>query len=125
MSDTIDDVYSGSTIAAADLRGKNVIVTITGASKREFDGAQGKVMKIVLTLKETEKEFVVNKTNANRIAESHGRRYPAWVGKKITLTPDRTEYQGKIVDCIRVAFPTAHESENPASFADLDDEIPF
>jgi hypothetical protein len=128
MSDTIDDVYTGSTLSAADLNGQKKVVTITHAETRDFEDKP----KIVLSFKETDKDFVVNKTNANLIAEALGtRKYLSWVGKKIRLKPSKVEYAGKLVPCIRVDWEDtpSQESENPGAGvnykAPLDDEIPF
>jgi hypothetical protein len=136
MAISIDDVYQGKTIRAADLKNKQVKLTITDVNVETYD--EGK--KLVLSFKGTEKTMVLNKTNAERIAEWHGRNPDDWTGKQITIYPDRTEYGGKLVDCIRVMLPirdpslahaqAPHTEANPPP-ADkptseiIGDEIPF
>ena len=124
---SIDEVYSGKSLKAADLEGNEVPLTIANAEAKEFDDAS----KIVITFTETEKVFICNKTNANRIASSHGKDYSLWHGKKITLYPDMVDFKGDMVEAIRVKVvvntgtskPKFVQSENPAE--GLDDEVPF
>jgi len=50
-----------------------------------------------------EKKLVLNLTNARMIAELlNATDTEAWIGKEITLRPDKTNYQGNLVDCVRV-----------------------
>lgn len=124
----IDEVFGGSSLKAADLRGREVAVTIKSAKVREFDDGK----KIVLTFHGKEKCLVTNKTNAARIAENTGEHdTDNWAGQTIRLYPDRVDFQGRIVDAIRVrlespvppqetAAPTA-AVPNPGK----EDDIPF
>jgi hypothetical protein len=136
MSLSIDDVYQGKTLKASDLKNRSVKLIIADVELKNFDDGA----KIILSFHKTDKQFVCNKTNANRIAEWHGKHPDNWKGKEITLYPDRTEYQGKLVDCIRVQLPirdpevraavAKHDEANPPpaepDFAkELNDEIPF
>ena len=87
-------------IEAAELNGKDKEVTITGVDFAEV-GAE-KVTKGVIRLEEFDRGFVVNRTNLKRIIGWHGAETDDWSGKKITLYPSETEYNGDTVDCIRV-----------------------
>lgn len=123
---SIDEIYAGNSLKAEDLRGRKVTVTIQKAEVKNFDRGP----KIVLTFLGAKKTFVVNKTNANRIAKLHGSRdYNSWIGKPITLMPDTTEFKGEFVDCIRVAMPEPASAPPPTQGGtfnqDLNDEIPF
>lgn len=111
----IDDVYQNSSNAlkAEDLKGHEVKCLINGAELKQFDNGN----KIVLSFQGKEKTLVLNKTNARRIAEQFGNNTDNWSGSEIILYPDKTEFQGKMVDCIRVR-PSLPK-------ADFDDDIPF
>lgn len=54
--------------------------------------------------------MVLNKTNANILAELLGKDYTQWSNKAINLKKDRVAFQGKMTDCIRVVMelPTSN-----------------
>lgn len=111
----IDEVYvsTSNALKAEDLRGNEVKVIISGSEMKQFDNGK----KIILSFKDKEKTLVLNKTNARKIGDKFGNNTDDWNGKEIILYPDKTEFQGKLVDCIRVrpSLPVA----------DFDDDIPF
>jgi hypothetical protein len=86
-------------LEAADLEGDTVL-TIKGVDFREV--GDEKVTKGVVFFDEHKRGLVLNRTNLKRIIAAHGNETDSWVGKKITLYPSETDYQGKTVDCIRV-----------------------
>jgi hypothetical protein len=107
--DSIDDIYTGSSLTAKDLKGRTVKLTIkTVVSKRFDDGG----VKLILSFEETDRTLVLNKTNAKRIAESHGKVWTRWDGKVIKIHPERVEFKGDIVDAIRVDLPEHLKSES-------------
>jgi hypothetical protein len=95
----IDDVFSSKYLKASDLRGRDVLVTIAGVEEANLKGGD---KKLLMTFAGKEKGLIVNKTNANRIAQMFGRDTDRWVGKQITLFPTQVEFQGDYVDAIRV-----------------------
>ena len=54
----------------------------------------------------------VSKTNAQTIADAYGDDTEAWQGKDLEVYPDRTSFQGKLVDCIRVRILVPPEPDN-------------
>jgi hypothetical protein len=107
MSANAEDIYASNSnfLKVADLNGQKVNVTISATEIGEV-GAEKK-KQIVLTFQEDPtKKFGLNKTNANMIAWLTNIPYAnhqQWVGKRITLKPSMTEYQGVPTPCIRVA----------------------
>ena len=96
----ISDVYSGgSFLKEPDLNGKDVTLRIKGSGVHEWEDGTS---EIVLSFDGTDKQLGLNKTNANTIAEGYGAETANWVGKQITVHPDRTDYNGKRVPCIRI-----------------------
>ncbi len=72
--------------------------------------------------------MVLNVTNFNSIAEFTGEEESDnWPGKRITLVPARTDFQGRQVDCIRISAaspPAAAVAPTPLPVPALD-EPPF
>lgn len=98
-----DDIYGGKFITCKALDKRDHDVTIKEWSIEEFqDGGR----QIALSFQEhdwTDRKLGVNKTNANTLAEILGSDDPdQWVGRRITIGPDKTQFQGKMVDCVRV-----------------------
>ena len=123
----INDVYKSANdhLKAGDLpKGKQVKVTIEGYEVVEFDDKP----KIVLSFVGKDKTLVLNKTNATAIAGVHGDNTEAWKGKDICIYPTKTDFGGKLVDCIRVNVPmeTVEAVPEPIPPQDeLNDDIPF
>jgi hypothetical protein len=130
---TIDEYYgtSGGTLKAADI-GDGLEVVVKGFRTHKFDNNEKPTL--FLQLEEQEKEFRVNWTNAQRIAEMYGDAIKGWVGKTLELLPDKgRDRQGKAFDTITVRVrktlrnapnkTTRHDDRNPPP--PLDDEVPF
>jgi len=101
----INEIYGGDWLRAADLQGRwPAAVTIAGWEMVEFeDDRTGKMKKqVALSFVGRDKRLGLNKTNANRIADSHGPEVENWAGKSITLIVERVEAFGKLTDAIRV-----------------------
>ena len=59
--------------------------------------------KLIVGFKETEKQWVVNKTNVGALAQAFGDVEPKeLVGKQVTLASVPTQYQGQATKGIRV-----------------------
>ncbi len=137
---TVADIFPGKYLAANDLKGKDYTLTINKIDIDIFtDHGGNDVRKPVLYFKEAEKGFVLNKSNANAIAEIHGNTIENWVGKRITIGTAWIEAFGKQTEALRVRpalrdnapLPTAEEMATPEIKTmeqydeDLDDKIPF
>ena len=90
-------------IAAFDLNGKDVTVTIAKVEGKQLTSAGGKTnKKPVLHFDGAEKGFVCNKTNSRVIATLYGNFTEDWVGKKLTMYPTKTHSPAGETDCIRI-----------------------
>lgn len=58
--------------------------------------------KLAVSFEGSEKVLLLNKTNAEELAEAFGDDSDAWIGKTVTLYTVRTLFQGKRVPAIRV-----------------------
>lgn len=106
----INTAFPSTYLKAADLQGKSVTISIDHVKFEELGGEH----KLIMYFLGSERGLVLNKTNANIISEMHGPETDDWHGKKITLYPARVEFQGKIVDAIRVKLV---QIEKPATIS--------
>lgn len=90
----------------ADLKGQPRTVTIETLTKevleRKGKKRSGDKPKLVATLVGKQKKFVINRTNAERIAGVLGNQALAWVGHKIVIQPDTCQFGRDTVNCTRV-----------------------
>lgn len=147
----INDAFPSKWIRGEDLQGRQVRVIIDDVAMETI----GDDNKPVVYFRGKSKGLVLNKTNSNRISDLLGSADPrTWRGKEIWLHTERTDFQGKRVDAVRVmenapvasaAAPApapqpAQQSENPAplplpqhpknqiarpQMSEMNDEIPF
>jgi SpoIID/LytB domain protein len=94
----INAAFPSTYLKAADLQGKRVVVGIDRVSIEEVGGEHKPVVYFI----GKDRGLILNKTNGNIIAEMYGPETDDWHAQKITLYPARVEFQGKIVDAIRV-----------------------
>ncbi len=118
------EMYPSSFLKAEDLQGKKVRLTVAGVAMEKL----GDDTKPVMSFKGTDKKFVLNRTNASMMCELFGDESGDWIGKPIMLYPTKTNYQGKMVPCLRVdkAPPLPGQAPEPAPPEDFSDgEVPF
>lgn len=110
----LDEIYPSKSnhLKADDLQGRSVNVAIESVDTATFDDGT----KIVLKFQGKEKTMVLNKTNAKKIGEYYGGNTDDWIGKPVIVFPDKTDFNGKMVDCLRVRVELAE---------DPDEKIPF
>lgn len=93
-----DELYPGRFIKAGEFKGKKPTLTITDVKIDELVGDKGPQVKGVISFKETEKQWALNKTNGICLKELFGRKVQEWVGKRVTLFA--AMWDGE--ECIRV-----------------------
>jgi len=102
----IRDLFPSRYLKAEDLGAREVEVEITAVKVEDVNNET----KAVLYSNGSKKGLVLNKTNADVIAYSLGDDSDLWIGKKIVLFPTRTQFQGKLVPCVRVRVPVSEEA---------------
>jgi len=123
---SINDIYSGDYLKAADILGKTVPVRINGFSVKEFENSGKVERKLVLAFEGKGKTLVVNKTNASIISSNVGTDdYSQWVGKTITLTTRKVESRGQVVDAIRVKLEEPPPAPKPEPITKTDPDVPL
>ena len=118
----IQGAFPSSYLKAADLQGRRVQVQIQDVRMEDIGGEHKPVLRFI----GKDRGIVLNKTNANMIAEIAGTdETDEWQGVTIVLFPSKTDFQGKRVDCIRVDRAAASKPA-PKVVEPLDaDEVPF
>lgn len=94
-----DQLYPNRFIKAGELQGKKVTLTISDIDTEELvDGEGKKKVKGIVSFSERPIQLPLNKTNGLCLRAMFGKKLPEWLGKKITLFPDK--WNGE--DCIRI-----------------------
>lgn len=115
------EAFPSKYIRAADLKGKSVPVEIERVDREAIQGAAGR--KLVVYFVNRDKGLVLNKTNASMIAKiANSDDTDEWVGTNIVIYPKEVEFQGELVDAVRVAAP-AKVAPKAASFEDNPDDV--
>ena len=113
----VSDVYSGRYLTAAEVS-KPVTAMIEGVSFEEI--GQDKQSRLILELKTPQgkswtKGIVLNKTNANTLAEEFGDDTDAWTDCTIIVKAEKVQFQGKMVMGLRIAIPAAAPEKVPSA----------
>ena len=121
-----NEAFPSNYLKAADLKGRRMVLTIESAQMDALDDGK----KLVVRFRGAERALVLNRTNCTSIIEIAGTaETAAWTGTRIVLYPDRTDFQGRRVDCIRVDPPTQAAAPTPVSPPPdeelTEDDIPF
>jgi hypothetical protein len=91
------------------LKGSTLTLTIRDIKVEEMKSHKGKKEeKHVLYFRENAKGFVLNKTNAKRIAQMYGPTTGGWEGKPITLYTEEVQAFGETHNALRVAVERIH-----------------
>lgn len=116
----LSEAYPSKYLTAEELD-NDVTVTISDVDCEEIGQGAQKSRKLVLSFQGKKKKFVVNKTNAKTIADVLGTdETDDWIGQRITIGPTEVEFQGEMVNSIRVR--RKKPSSAPKMTADADDK---
>jgi len=123
-------LFPSKYLRAADLRGKDVALTIARVAVNEpvveKGGAEKKKPALYFTETaaaaqrngEEEKRLILKRSCGNIIAKHHGKDYDAWPGKRIVLYSSPEFHFGKPMDVVRVrdvAAPAPQPQPQPAA----------
>jgi hypothetical protein len=96
------DIFTGKSLKAEDILGKEPVVTIESVERKKFDDGEKAIVHFV----GKEKALVCNRTNWNSIVDITGEEdSDDWTGKRIKLVVARVDFQGKRVNAIRIDPP--------------------
>jgi hypothetical protein len=114
----ISSAFPSKYLKAADLHGKHVTVVLSHVTMETI----GDDERPVLYFKGKDKGLVLNKTNANTIADAFGDDTQDWRDGEILLFETSVEFQGKMMPGIRCRLPPRKPESQPP---EIDDGIPF
>lgn len=99
-------LYPSEFLNAADLRDKDVKVTIEKVCVEQVPGADGaKKPKPVVHFKGADKRWPLPKTCAKLLAQAFGSDTDKWAGKSVTLYPTECMAFGQMTECVRIRDP--------------------
>jgi hypothetical protein len=122
----IGDAFPSKYLKASDLPdGQFVTVSIDRVEMQNVAGNdQPEENKPCLYFVGKEKGIVLNKTNAQAVADVYGDDTDAWTGKRVMLYATTTLFQGKTVACIRVKVPKPTTAPRAATAAPKPAPVP-
>jgi hypothetical protein len=135
----LNDAYPSKFLKASDLPDEGVYTVTIELIKLEEIG-RDKQTKPVIYFEETQQGLICNKTNGRTIARLLGsEEFDDWIGQKIKLYRTEVDFQGELVDSIRVkskpekpaaakplATPAGVKRKTAATEVEVDEEgIPF
>lgn len=106
----INDQFPSKYLKASDLNGQMVKVGISDVKSEEIGGSP----KMVMYFAGKQKGMVLNKTNAQILAEQFGDETDNWAGATIEIFSMKVPYEGRMVDGLRVRIPPQPRQAAPA-----------
>ena len=104
----INDAYASKYLKAADLLGKEYRVIIGGVAMEQV--VEEEPDKPILHFQGGKKGMVLNKTNAMEMQSALGDETADWVGAPIVLFTAKVQFNGKVVDGLRIRLDTTASS---------------
>lgn len=98
----VSEVYPSKYFTAADLQGAPRTYTVAQADIGWVGEADQARQQIMLSFEESDKQLGLNKTNAKAITGLYGDDTDDWIGEQVVLFPARVDFQGKMVDAVRI-----------------------
>jgi hypothetical protein len=113
----LKQMFPGKYLGAIDLD-SDIDVTIINISETEVTNEGQKEIKPIIMFKELDKPLILNKTNANKIAELlRSDETDDWIGKRVTLGVATVESFGKSTEAVRVRpkLPQQRQAQGAAA----------
>ena len=95
----IYDSFPSKYLRCADLQGRTISAQIADVVTEQM----GKDMRPVIYFTGKQKGLVINKTKAMLLADAWGPETPNWIGRQVSLRPDKALYEGKVTDAIAIS----------------------
>lgn len=98
-----DELFPNRFLKAGLFAARPLTLAIAAVDTEELPADDGGVkIKGVVTFAGTDKQLILNRTNAETIRAMFGRTLADWVGKRITFASEKDKLKGKEVDAIRI-----------------------
>ena len=111
-----NELYPSRYLKPGDIGDDDQVLTIDKVLVEEMGFVDRNETKPVLYFRNLDKVLVLNRTNANTIANLYGDQLSNWTGKQVSLFVAEVSFQGKVMPGIRIRsrIPTS-SPEIPAS----------
>lgn len=96
------DFYGSKTLSADDVGPKGIVAEIADVDVEEFEENGKDRRKLVLTLKDQDKRFVLNATNSGIITEAISDETDDWIGASIHIGKHKVTFGKKKVDGLTI-----------------------
>lgn len=110
MGINVNDAFPSKWMKSSDIE-QEMPVTMERVSMEEVGDDD---RKPVVWFREFSKGMVLNKTNANNVAELYGPDSDAWIGRQMTLATAMVDFQGRSTRALRL-YPPPRQSAAPAA----------
>jgi hypothetical protein len=133
---TVDQLFPSRWLKSSDIGSNPRTATITKIDFEEV--GQDRDRKAILSFENTTKRMILNRTNAQILANLYGKEVQNWIGKRITLYCAEVQFRGTPCLAVRIReqvpgairensqsarVPKAARPENEPSWPE--EEIPF
>jgi hypothetical protein len=133
---TVDQLFPSRWLKSSDIGSNPRTATITKIDFEEV--GQDRDRKAILSFQNTKKRMILNRTNAQILANLYGKEVQNWIGKRITLYCAEVQFRGTPCLAVRIReqvpgatkensqsapAPKAARPENEPSWPE--EEIPF
>lgn len=98
----MNEMFPSKWLRSADCEDGDLTLTIAGIKQERIGQGSQADEKWVLVFKEDDRGLVLNKTNSNTICKLYGDDTDDWVGKQIMLYATEVQFQGDMVEAIRI-----------------------
>jgi len=105
----INSAFATKYLKASDLQGRDVTVKMGRVEQEKVGDDQ----KLILYFQGKEKGMVLNKTNANAIADIYGPETADWYGQPVIIFEQMVDFQGKRVPGLRIRAPRQQAAPRP------------
>ena len=110
----VNEVYGDKDyLKAKDLNNQSWTYVMGAVEIVKYDDGD----KLLIHFQDTDKKFVANKTNAEMIKAMFGPETDHWFGRRLTIFPTTTPFQGNMVPCIRVQQEFQQAAQQPQAEA--------
>ena len=96
----IGEMFPSKFVKAADVEDQPLTLEIAGVEAVELEGQK----KYSVAFEESDKQLILNVTNAKTIANLYGDDTRDWIGKRIKLFAQQVDFRGEQVMAIRVSL---------------------
>jgi hypothetical protein len=108
----MSEAFPSRYLKATDIKGKELNLKISACEEEEV----GEGTKPVLYFVGKEKGVVLNRTNADILAEAYGDDTDGWKNKPVVLATHRVAYKGEMKDGFTFRTPAKNTSDEEAPF---------